>query len=192
MYIGLHARPTTPLTLPLVAQLPSPHPLWQLPSSQPTQVTESVTRLATRLDSHAGCQQVAARIDQRSSRPSFNDRKDNMRASSLKFSRTSNRILNTDKFGDKFSRVSRVSLTSLLDIQCNALSHFHRCHCHISSSDRPTCNPTLNVNLARPSDRIVILDRYWIAICICWKILNQTDPVLADHVYSSYNLKWDS
>ena len=64
--------------------------------------------------SRAGCQQVAARIDRRSSRPSLNDRKDNMWASSLKISRTRNRILDTEKF----SQVSRVSLTSLLFILC--------------------------------------------------------------------------
>ena len=91
-----------------------------LPSPTVTTTVQStysgyrVSRLDSRLDSRAGCQQVAARIDRWSSRPSLNDRKDNMRASSLKISRTRNRILDTEKF----SQVSRVSLTSLLFILC--------------------------------------------------------------------------
>jgi len=43
-------------------------------------------------------------------RPSLNDRKNDMRASSLKFSTARNTILNTEKF----SQVSRVSLTSII------------------------------------------------------------------------------
>ena len=58
----------------------------------------------------------------------------------------------------------------------DCVSPIHRCHCHISSSDKPTCNPILTVNLAcltRPS----VLDRYWTVSAV--KTLNQTDLVFS-------------
>ena len=94
--------PLTPLTLRLVAHLPSPSPTvtTTLESTHSGYWMESVDSDLHRSSADLGLM----------CRPSLNDRKDNMWSSSLKFSTARNTILDSEKF----SRVS--SLASLVNI----------------------------------------------------------------------------